>query len=65
MLCPVCHETEVSPARVKLGYNLCLECGELVAKQERSQWTVVPFHKSGYMLVTDKTLLTQLNKVAA
>lgn len=65
MICPHCQEEIISTARLKLGYRLCLVCGEEVAKQQRSQWTVVPLHKSSYILVTDKSLLSQLNKTAA
>ena len=65
MICPHCQEEIISAARLKLGYRLCLSCGEEEAKRQRSQWTVVPLHKSSYILVTDKSLLSQLNKTAA
>jgi hypothetical protein len=52
----------IHPERVKLGYDVCLECGEKRAIEDRSHWTVVPMHKSNYVLVTDASLLKGLNK---
>ena len=45
--------------RVKLGYRLCLDCGEAKAKKETH--CVVPMPKSNYIVVTDPTLLKGLN----
>lgn len=45
--------------RYKLGYKLCLVCGEKDAKQRK--FTVVPMPKSNYILVTDMALLRGLN----
>ena len=60
--CTALHCDEpVSPARVSLGYSVCLQCGELQAKRQRSSWTVAPMNKSNYILVTDRDLLKQLN----
>jgi ribosomal protein L37AE/L43A len=50
----------VSLGRASLGYKLCMQCGELEASKTKR--TVVPFHKSAYMLLTDRTLLKHLNK---
>jgi ribosomal protein L37AE/L43A len=57
-LCRKCGE-EYSSDRWKLGYKFCLECGDEVAKQVVR--TVVPMHKSNYVLITDMTLLTGVN----
>jgi hypothetical protein len=45
--------------RVKLGYRLCLDCGEAKAKKETH--CVVPMPKSNYIVVTDPALLKGLN----
>jgi hypothetical protein len=40
----------IHPARYALGYNTCLNCGELDAREVRkTRYTVVPMHKQGYM----------------
>ena len=57
-LCVSCGET-YSAKRRKLGYQLCLDCGDQVAKSRK--FTVVPMAKSNYVCVTDRTMLTQLN----
>lgn len=49
----------VAPARAALGYPTCLPCGAAVAA--RTRHTVVPLHKSNYVLVTNPATLKQLN----
>ena len=56
--CVVCSG-EISEGRHDLGYKLCLSCGESAAKNRKH--TVVPLHKSNYMLVTDPELLLGIN----
>jgi hypothetical protein len=57
-LCKSCREV-ISTGRASLGYVLCMPCAERApAKPVR---TVVPMNKSNYILVTDITLLHQLN----
>jgi hypothetical protein len=51
--CPRCGD-DVPTARAALGRKLCLPCGEEAARQERTAWTVVPMHKSNYVLLTDR-----------
>ena len=51
---------EVSEGRYKLGYRTCLDCGDKQAKKVVR--CVVPMHKSNYILVTDKELLTGVNQ---
>lgn len=59
-ICPRCGD-DVPAARVSLGYRLCLWCGEEEARAERKGWTVVPMHKSNYVLLTDKQDLAGIN----
>ena len=50
--CRECGE-EVSPARARLGYGICLLCGEEAARQERTSWCIVQeYTKGNYVLVT-------------
>ena len=56
--CVECGGT-VAPARVAIGYNVCLDCGERLARQRR--YTVAPLHKSSYILVTDRRDLMGIN----
>lgn len=58
--CRDCGEN-IAPERVRLGYYVCLDCGEDQAILNRKTWTIAPVHKSNYMLVTDKSLLKGLN----
>ena len=57
-----CYECngDIAPRRAELGYDLCMPCGDKQAKNITR--TVVPMHKSNYMLVTDLTLLPQLTR---
>lgn len=50
---------EISVGRLALGYTTCLWCGELEAKKVKH--TIAPLNKSNYVLVTDLTMLKQLN----
>ena len=62
MRCAACHIEEVATKRSEAGYRTCLRCGEAEAKQVRH--TIVPMHKSNYVVVSDRALLKCLNKVA-
>ena len=57
-LCLKCSE-EVSDGRVALGYDTCLPCGEVYARKRRH--TIVPLNKSNYVVISDPTMLKQLN----
>jgi hypothetical protein len=46
--------------RHDLGYDTCMGCGEIRAR--RVKHTIVPMHKSNYIVVTDYSLLTQLTR---
>ena len=59
MYCYECVDVEVHPARVALGYKVCLECGDKLAKSRK--FTIAPMHKSNYMLITDRADLKGLN----
>ena len=51
--------TPVEPRRVEAGFVTCLPCGEAEAKQVRH--TIVPMHKSNYMVITDPRDLMGIN----
>ena len=53
--------TEVDPRRTKLGYHVCLTCGEGYAKEARMGWTIAPMHKSNYVLITNLEELKGIN----
>jgi hypothetical protein len=53
MNCIHCDD-DIDPRRAALGYKLCLFCGEEAAREERRGWTVVPMHKSNYVLLVDR-----------
>jgi ribosomal protein L37AE/L43A len=52
-------EQYVNPKRAELGYMTCMKCGEQLAKERKH--TIVPLNKSNYVVVSDLSLLTQLN----
>ena len=51
-LCNVCGTEEVIPARYLIGYRTCLKCGEVMAGKRK--FTVVPMHKSNYVVISNK-----------
>ena len=57
-VCLLCGDT-FKWARFKLGYRLCLDCGEEQAKTVTR--TVAPMHKSNYVLITNMEDLKGLN----
>ena len=59
LVCTCCYAQRVAPARSRLGYTSCLDCGEKAAKKVKH--TVAPMNKSNYMLFTDASMLKQLN----
>jgi hypothetical protein len=56
--CSACGEP-FSIARQLHGYTLCMPCGELHARSVKH--TIVPMPKSNYIVVTDRSLLLNLN----
>ena len=55
--CITCGE-EFPLARYKLKYKVCIGCAE---KQPQPTRTVVPMHKSNYMMITDLEDLKGIN----
>jgi ribosomal protein L37AE/L43A len=47
--------------RLAIGYAICMPCGDDLATKINTKRTVVPMNKSNYMMVTDMTILKQLN----
>lgn len=56
--CIVCGDP-ILPVERQVLSDLCLPCGEAAARKIKR--CVVPMHKSNYMLVTDRELLTGVN----
>jgi ribosomal protein L37AE/L43A len=48
--------------RFRLGYNYCLDCGDIRAEQQRKFRCVVPLPKQAYTLITRKSDLLHLNQ---
>jgi len=46
-------------ARKNLGYDMCLVCGDMAAKRVRH--TVVPLHKSNYIVPANESELRGIN----
>jgi ribosomal protein L37AE/L43A len=57
-ICNSC-DNEISSRRFSLGYDTCLECGEVTASKRK--FTVVPMHKSNYVLITNREELKGIN----
>jgi hypothetical protein len=58
--CVVC-ETLYPRERANLGYRTCTECGEVLARQQAKQHTIVPMHKSNYVVITNRADLRGIN----
>ena len=56
--CKICGDT-FPPKRFALGYAVCLECGEEIARQKI--FTVVPMHKSNYVACFNRDDLKGIN----
>ena len=56
--CVMC-DAKVHDKRVQLGYDTCMICGDKEAKSK--VFTVLPLHKSNYMLVTNREELIGCN----
>ena len=54
-----CCGADVAPKRWALGFKLCMDCGQSEAKKRKH--TIVPMHKSNYLVVTDYNMLTGVN----
>ena len=58
-ICTHCYAVRVEPHRKHLSRPTCMECAEKIAKQQKH--TIVPMPKSNYIVVTDLSLLVNLN----
>lgn len=58
VLCKECGEG-YSYARAKLGFKVCLDCGEKQA--EKVKHCIAPMHKSNYMVFTNAEDLKGIN----
>lgn len=56
--CPLCGD-DVNSERIRLGYVLCMCCGEDAARKVKH--TIVPMNKSNYIACFDTDTLKQLN----
>ena len=56
--CKLCGE-EYDLARLDIGYAVCLDCGDEIAKHK--VYTIAPLNKSNYICITDMAMLKQLN----
>ena len=59
MWCVKCQIEEVAAKRVEAGFITCLRCGEVDARKVRH--TVVPMHKSNYVVISDRRDLAGIN----
>lgn len=57
--CMICYSNEVPTQRWAIGYKTCMPCGEAAARTVKR--TVVPMHKSNYVLLTDTDDLKGIN----
>jgi PHP family Zn ribbon phosphoesterase len=58
-ICTKCYAVRVEPHRAKMLRPTCMSCGEVLAKEVKR--TVVPMHKSNYLLITDLNDLKGIN----
>ena len=56
--CKLCGE-EYAYGRWRKGYAVCLECGDVIAKERK--FTVVPMHKSNYIACFNRDDLKGIN----
>jgi hypothetical protein len=54
-----CGKEEISIERYRLGYRVCLKCGDVEAKKRK--FTVVPMHKSNYVAMFNTDDLKGIN----
>ena len=57
-ICKLCGE-EYAYGRWRKGYAVCLECGDVIAKERK--FTVVPMHKSNYVACFNRDDLKGIN----
>lgn len=57
-VCDKCSKP-VNRHRYEIGYTTCMPCGEAQARKRKH--TIVPMHKSNYMVITDRRDLMGIN----
>ncbi len=57
--CVACQLEQVAAKRVEAGFITCLRCGEADARKRKH--TIVPMHKSNYVVITDRRDLMGIN----
>jgi hypothetical protein len=60
--CVLCDAPYPLRRKTELNINVCLDCGDVSAEQQRQSWCVVPLPKQAYTLVTSKSDLLHLNQ---
>jgi len=58
-ICTSCYAVRVEPHRARMRRPICMGCGDKVAGQTKR--TIVPMHKSNYLLITDPEDLKGIN----
>ena len=58
--CKLCGDT-YDEGRFRLGYAVCCSCGDEIAKKLNTKRTIVPMHKSNYVLITNPEDLKGIN----
>jgi len=58
--CKLCGET-YELQRLRIGYAVCLDCGDEIAEAKARKFTVVPMHKSNYVAIFDRSDLLGIN----
>jgi len=58
-ICTECYAVRVEPHRARVMRPICMGCGDKVAS--RTKRTIVPMHKSNYLLITDPEDLKGIN----
>jgi ribosomal protein L37AE/L43A len=56
--CVLC-DSAINQHRYEIGYTTCKPCGEKQARQRKH--TIVPMHKSNYIVVTNREDLKGIN----
>lgn len=59
MWCVSCQNEKVARGRILAGFITCLGCGEADARKVKH--TIVPMHKSNYVVVSDLRDLKGIN----
>lgn len=58
--CKLCGDV-YQEQRFRLGFAVCLDCGDEIAKKLNTKRTIAPMHKSNYVLITNMEDLKGLN----